>query len=66
MKKDLSELASEVEGIAMIAAGLGNQLDNNKTDSLNPNAMRNVLYGVQLYLERIAKDLGDLDAQIQY
>lgn len=66
MKKiDLSRIIAEVRGIEMIVAGLGNQLDNDKTDTLNPGAMRDALLGVELYLERIAEDLGDLDMQIQ-
>lgn len=45
----------------MIIAGLGNQLDSNETDILNPEAMRNALYGVQTHLERIAEDLEELE-----
>ncbi len=60
---DLFELSTEVAAVAMIVAGLGNQLDNKQTDTLNPEAMRNALYGVQTYLERIADDLTALDSR---
>ena len=49
---DLFCLSAEISGVAMIIARLGNQLDNNETDILNPEAMRNALYGVQTHLER--------------
>lgn len=58
---DLFCLSAEINGVAMIIAGLGNQLDNNETDILNPEAMRNALYGVQTHLERIAGDLEELE-----
>jgi len=61
---DLFELSTEVAAVAMIVAGLGNQLDNKQTDTLNPEAMRNALYGVQTYLERIADDLTALDSKM--
>lgn len=54
---DLFELSTEVTAVAMIIAGLGNQLDNKQTDVLNPKAMKNALFGVGTYLERIADDL---------
>lgn len=57
---DLLSLSAEINGVAMIIAGLGNQLDHNETDILTPSAMRNVLYGVQAHLERIADDLDTL------
>lgn len=56
-RKDLFELYTEVEGIAMIIAGLGNQLDNMRTSTLSPEAMEDALYGVQSYLKRIADDM---------
>lgn len=58
---NLFELSTEVTAIAMIIAGLGNQLDNELTDILCPESMRNALYGVQTYLERIADDLLSMD-----
>lgn len=62
MKKDLGDLSAEVAGIAMIIVGLGNQLDNNKTDTLRPCVMREALLGVQTHLERIADDLESVQA----
>lgn len=61
---ELFELSAEVDAVAMIASGLGNQLDNNQTDTLTPESMRNALYGVQLHLERIARDLAILDGKM--
>ncbi|MDE7131327.1 MAG: hypothetical protein K2O65_05965 [Lachnospiraceae bacterium] len=55
--KDPFQLSTEIEGVAMVIAGLGNQLDSNKADILNPSAMKSALYGVQIHLERIAEDL---------
>ena len=60
---DLFELSTEVTAVAMIVAGLGNQLDNKQTDTLNPEPMKSALYGVQTYLERIADDLTVLDSK---
>ena len=47
----------------MIIAGLGNQLDNNETDTLTPSAMRSALHGVQVHLERIADDLDHIESK---
>ena len=58
---DLFCLSAEISGVAMIIAGLGNQLDNNQTDTLSPEAMGNALYGIRTHLERIAGDLEELD-----
>ena len=55
--KDLFQLSTEIEGVAMVIAGLGNQLDRGETDILNPTAMKSALYGIQIHLERIAEDL---------
>ena len=46
----------------MVIMGLGNQLDNNKTDTLNPESLKDALFGVQIHLERIAEDLENLDS----
>ena len=61
-KRDLFDLSAEIKGVAMVIMGLGNQLDNNKTDTLNPDALKDALFGVQIHLERIADDLGNLDS----
>lgn len=55
--RDLFQLSTEIEGVAMVIAGLRNQLDSNETDILNPNAMKSVLYGAHIHLEHIAQDL---------
>lgn len=57
---DLFYISAEINGVAMIISGLGNQLDNNESDILTPSAMRSVLHGVQTHLERIADDLDTL------
>lgn len=63
MKADqkLFELSAEVTGIAMIVTGLSNQLDNNKTDILTPSAMKDALFGISNYLNRIASDLVNIE-----
>lgn len=55
--RDLFQLSTEIESVAMVIAGLGNQLDSSETDTLNPDAMKSALYSVQIHLERIAGDL---------
>lgn len=60
-KKDLFELAAEIHSIGMIIAGLGNQLDNEKTDTLTSASMQEALYGIREYLERISDDLLVID-----
>lgn len=54
-KKDLYDLAAEISGIGMIIAGLGNQIDGGET--LTPESMKEALYGVRVYLDRISDDL---------
>ncbi len=55
--RDLFQLSTEIEGVAMLISGLVNQLDSSQTDILNPDAMKSALYSVQIHLERIAGDL---------
>lgn len=59
--RDLFQLSTEIEGVAMVIAGLGNQLDSSETDTLNPDSMKSALYGVQIHLERIAEDLEKIE-----
>lgn len=47
----------------MVIAGLGNQLDNRKTDTLNPDSMKDALYSVQIHLERIAENLDNIEEE---
>ena len=61
--RDLFKLSTEIECVAMVIAGLGNQLDNNETDILTPTAMKSTLYGVQIHLECIAGDLKNLEGK---
>lgn len=60
---DLFCISAEIIGVSMIVAGLGNQLDNNESDTLTPSAMRSALHGIQAHLERIADDLGEADSK---
>lgn len=59
----LFDLSVEVEAVAMIVSGLGNQLDSRQTDTLTQEAMKDALFGVQTYLRRISADLEDIDDQ---
>ena len=61
--RDLFCISAEIIGVSMIIAGLGNQLDNNETDTLTPSAMRSALHGVQVHLERIADDLDHIEGK---
>lgn len=62
-KRDLFSLSVEIKGVAMVIAGLGNQLDNRKTDTLNPDSMKDALYSVQIHLERIAENLDNIEEE---
>lgn len=59
----LYEISSEINGISMIITGLSNQLDNEKTDALNPGSLREALFGVSSYLDRIVKDLDEAEVE---
>lgn len=61
-ERGLFELSTEIECVAMVISGLGNQLDTN-TDRLTPDAMKEALYGVKVHLERIAEDLENIDCK---
>lgn len=56
MKKDLSDLSIEVEGISLAITGLINQLDN-KTNSLTGDSLGKALFGISCHLDRISDDL---------
>ena len=60
MKRDLSDLSAEVEGISMAITGLTNQLNNKKTNSLTEESLGKALYGISSHLDRISDDLGDM------
>lgn len=59
--KDLYELSAEISAVAMMVAGLSNQLDDEQSEALTPESMRSALFGVQSYLERIAADMDAID-----
>lgn len=61
MVEDLYELSLEISAISRIITGLSNQLDNEKTDSLNPENLSLALLGVSRYLDRITEDLNSVD-----
>lgn len=60
-KKDLYDLVAEISGIGMIIVGLGNQIDGDEV--LTPESMKEALYGVRSYLDRISDDLLAIDAK---
>ena len=59
-ERGLFDLSTEIECVAMVISGLGNQLDTN-TDRLTPDAMKEALYGIEVHLKRIAEDLERLE-----
>lgn len=60
MKKDIDELSAELNGAAMIVAGLSLQFDEEDAPRLTLGAMNAAMFGVQNYLKRIAADLDNL------
>ena len=62
-KINLSDLSAEITGISRIVSGLSNQLDNNKTDTLTADSLRDALFGVSTHLDRIADDLQNADVK---
>lgn len=62
MMKDLYELSAELNGVSMIVSGLSNQLDDRESDILTPQSMKDALFGVSNYLDRIAEDLIELES----
>ena len=61
MQRDLFDLSAEIKGVALILSGLGNQLDNNATDTLTPDSLKEALFGVYVHLERISEDIENID-----
>ena len=64
MKREICEISAEINGISNIIAGLSNQLDNSKTDTLSTESMDLAMFGISNYLNRIAEDLEDIDMRI--
>ncbi len=60
MGHKLFDLSAEITGVSGIITGLSNQLDDNVTDILTPDAMKGALFGVARYLERIADELAGI------
>lgn len=52
--RNLFQLSTEIEGVAMVIAELRNQLDNSETDILNPNAMKSA-FKEELYIKEMKK-----------
>lgn len=63
-KFDLYDLSTEIVGISAAISGLSNQLDNNETDSLQPDFLRMALYALSAHLDRIVIDLEDIDSRL--
>ncbi len=49
-----------IEGISMTLAGLVNQLDAEKCDSLTNESLEKAIYAIRMHLERIADDLENI------
>lgn len=64
MKREICEISAEINGISNIIAGLSNQLDNSKTDTLSVESMGQAMFGISNFLDRIAEDLEDIDMRI--
>ena len=60
-KYELYEATAELEGVTALITGLSCQLDNRCCDTLTPEALNNALHGIAWYLDRIIKDLRDLE-----
>lgn len=58
--RDIGYCATELSGVSMVLTGISNQLDAEKTDSLNKNSLRMALFAVASHLERIAEDLQEI------
>lgn len=53
----INELSVELEGIECLMTGIGNQLDNNLTDTLPTESLRMVLLSIRDYIGRIREDM---------
>lgn len=53
----INELSAELEGIECLMTGIGNQLDNNLTDTLPTESLRMVLLSIRDYIGRIREDM---------
>lgn len=51
------EVSIEIYGVSMVLAGLSNQLDREKCDTLTESALEDAIYAIRKHLERIANDL---------
>lgn len=65
MKREICEISAEINGISNIIAGLSNQLDNSKTDTLSTESMQQAMVCISTYLDRIVEDLDDIDMLIE-
>lgn len=61
MSSKAYEISLEINGLSMVLTGLSNQLDNSVSDSLKPEALGNAIFAVRMHMERIAKDLENID-----
>lgn len=62
--KSISELSTEVKGVAMIVEGLSLQFDEKDNTRLDAGAMNTAMFGIYNYLERIAADLDILELEL--
>ena len=60
MKKDLYDLTADINSVSALVPGFRGQFDKD-CDRLNDEYMALALYGISEYLERIAKDLEEIE-----
>ena len=53
----INELSAELEGIECLMTGIGNQLDNNLTDTLTTESLHMALFSIREHIGRIREDM---------
>lgn len=60
MKKDVYELSAEVQAVSMLVTAISFMF-NEDSEKLTDTAMKDALFGVAQYLDRIADDMEKLE-----
>ena len=60
MKKDVYDLSAEVQAVSMLVTALSFMF-NEDSEKLTDTAMKDALFGVAQYLDRIADDMEKLE-----
>lgn len=60
MKKDVYELSAEVQAVSMLLTAISFMF-NEDSEKLTDTAMKDALFGVAQYLDRIADDMEKLE-----